>query len=538
MNFIQKGLANLQSIYIVSRDLDTKKKKQKIFISVLLKNLIALTEVVIFICLAFLITGEVSEDKITQYVNIDVISNFLPVLIIIRIVISYIEHLNSEYLSIATRESLIKSVTRRFYNTPNLSFTYVNYKKQEASQISAIYKIFISIIGTNLQLLIFLATLIYLDIQVFFILSATLVCLFFPVKKLLGIFRDIARKSTDYTIEIDKTLERVISNFYLIKILKKEDKEIEEYDRIYETGIALNKRTAKLAFVRFHLFTTLITLLISIVLVQRFFEINLTLEITFLLMRGVQYFGEISRKYSDLLDKDHYINRYLNEMSNIADGRKGEIVHNSTNDEKIIAVGEKIDFKYENSDLIIFENLNFNFERNSHNLILGPNGSGKSTLIGLMTGIFVPNNGHITINGKNFSYVGPVPLIFSDSLLANLSYGLEEKNITKKVFIDYLEKFNVFDEVDENKLEELVTHTSLSSGQMQKISFIRAFLRDPDILFLDEAISNIDKKSVEKIISAIDEFEGTVINITHNPEKFINADKSFHIVDRELVENK
>mgnify|MGYP001486372934 FL=1 len=188
MNFIQKGLANLQSIYIVSRDLDTKKKKQKIFISVLLKNLIALTEVVIFICLAFLITGEVSEDKITQYVNIDVISNFLPVLIIIRIVISYIEHLNSEYLSIATRESLIKSVTRRFYNTPNLSFTYVNYKKQEASQISAIYKIFISIIGTNLQLLIFLATLIYLDIQVFFILSATLVCLFFPVKKVFFFF--------------------------------------------------------------------------------------------------------------------------------------------------------------------------------------------------------------------------------------------------------------------------------------------------------------------------------------------------------------
>ena len=537
MNFIQKGLANLKSIYVVSRDLDTKKKKQKILISVVLKNMIALTEVVIFICLAFLITGEVSEDKITQYVNINTIANFLPLLIIIRIVISYIEHLNSEYLSIATRESLIKSVTRKFYNTPNLSFTYVNYKKQEASQISAIYKIFISIIGTNLQLLIFLLTLIYLDTQVFFILAATLVVLFFPVKKLLGIFRDIARKATDYSIEIDKTLERVISNFYLIKILKKEDKEIEEYDRIYEKGIALSKRTAKLAFVRFHLFTTLITLLISVVLVQQFIEVNLTLEITFLLMRGVQYFGEISRKYSDLLDKDHYINRYLDEISNTSDDRKGKVIHNSTNNEKMIAVGEKVDFKYENSDLTIFENLNFSFEKNSHNLILGPNGSGKSTLIGLMTGIFTPNSGNITINGSNFSYIGPVPLIFSDSLLANLSYGLEEKNITDDVFIHYLEKFNVFEEINENKLEESVTHTSLSSGQMQKISFIRGFLRDPDILFLDEAISNIDKKSIEKIINELDQFKGTIINITHNPEKFINADKSYHIVDRQLVEN-
>ena len=233
-------------------------------------------------------------------------------------------------------------------------------------------------------------------------------------------------------------------------------------------------------------------------LVQQFIEVNLTLEITFLLMRGVQYFGEISRKYSDLLDKDHYINRYLNEMSNTSDDRKGKVIHTSTNNEKMIAVGEKVDFKYENSDLTIFENLNFSFERNSHNLILGPNGSGKSTLIGLMSGIFTPNSGNITINGSNFSYIGPVPLIFSDSLLANLSYGLEEKNITDDIFIHYLEKFNVFEEINENKLEESVTHTSLSSGQMQKISFIRGFLRDPDILFLDEAISNIDKKSIEK----------------------------------------
>ena len=281
MNFIQKGLANLKAIYSVSRDVATKKKKQKIIFSVLLKNLIALIEIVIFICLAFLITGEVSEDKITDFVNIDSISVFLPALIILRIFINYIEHINAENLSIATRESLVKSITRKFYSKPNLSYTYVNYKKQEASQISDIYKIFISLIGTTLQLLIFMGTLVYLDTQVFTILTLTLIVLFFPVKKLLGIFKDIARKSTEYGVEIDNTLERVISNYYLIKILKKEDSEIKEYDRIYQKGIDLAKKTAKLVFVRFHLFNTLVTLLISIVLVQQFMEIDLTLEIAF-----------------------------------------------------------------------------------------------------------------------------------------------------------------------------------------------------------------------------------------------------------------
>ena len=60
-----------------------------------------------------------------------------------------------------------------------------------------------------------MGTLVYLDTQVFTILTLTLIVLFFPVKKLLGIFKDIARKSTEYGVEIDNTLERVISNYYL-----------------------------------------------------------------------------------------------------------------------------------------------------------------------------------------------------------------------------------------------------------------------------------------------------------------------------------
>ena len=64
---------------------------------------------------SFLITGEVSEDKITDFVNIDSISVFLPALIILRIFINYIEHINAENLSIATRESLVKSITRKFF---------------------------------------------------------------------------------------------------------------------------------------------------------------------------------------------------------------------------------------------------------------------------------------------------------------------------------------------------------------------------------------------------------------------------------------
>ena len=168
-------------------------------------------------------------------------------------------------------------------------------------------------------------------------------------------------------------------------------------------GIDLAKKTAKLVFVRFHLFNTLVTLLISIVLVQQFMEIDLTLEIAFLLMRGVQYFGEISRRYSDLLEKDHYVNRYINDMKDITYDKKAMscIIQKM---KMIWLLLEKI-YYLSTINLILkfFENLNFQFEKDTHNLILGPNGSGKSTLIGLITGVFKPNEGSIIVNGSNFS---------------------------------------------------------------------------------------------------------------------------------------
>ena len=67
MNFIKKAYRNLEQIYIVSKDVKTKRKKQKILISVLLKNIIALIEVLIFVMLAFLITGNISDEKFINY---------------------------------------------------------------------------------------------------------------------------------------------------------------------------------------------------------------------------------------------------------------------------------------------------------------------------------------------------------------------------------------------------------------------------------------------------------------------------------------
>ena len=70
---------------------------------------------------------------------------------------------------------------------------------------------------------------------------------------------------------------------------------------------------------------------------------------------------------------------------------------------------------------------------------------------------------------------------------------------------------------------------------LQKISLIRAIYNNPSILFLDEATTNLDKNSIEIINKLLDEFNGTIINITHNPNQFKKYDNFFIVENKKLI---
>jgi len=84
-------------------------------------------------------------------------------------------------------------------------------------------------------------------------------------------------------------------------------------------------------------------------------------------------------------------------------------------------------------------------------------------------------------------------------------------------------------------LEDEINSKSLSSGQMQKVSLIRALLGNPEILFLDEATSNLDKDSVNLINLKLTNFKGTIINITHRPDQFTGVDNFYEIRFKKII---
>ena len=92
-------------------------------------------------------------------------------------------------------------------------------------------------------------------------------------------------------------------------------------------------------------------------------------------------------------------------------------------------------------------------------------------------------------------------------------YGVQT-DVSDTELTEYLTEFEVFSEKNNYDLNLIISQNSLSSGQIQKINFIRLMIQKPDIIFLDEATSNLDLKSKKLVFSKLRSLSSTIINVT------------------------
>jgi len=535
MRFLDKIKNDVVAFKALSATISTKSKKLRIFISVMLRNLASFCEILIVVLFSFLLTGEVPKETFLENLDLNSLSKLIPLFVLMRVGLNYLDHINQEYLMINTSSSLKNRAAEYLFKKENLSFSYINYKVfAETDNITSIYKLFITILGTLFQLLTFSFTLFYLNFSVGLSILIISFVLFIPIKKVIFLFKKNTELNTLNTIETHNNLDRILSNYYLIKLLKKEQSELERFNQTLNTSIDLSFKNSKLLFVNHNLLSVTVTLLVSVGVIQTLYDLSLTLETIFLLIRGAQFISQLTSMYSDYLSKRHFIENYLNDLNPELYEKLGTFSTDlKTNTTSVISFKD-VSFKYDGSQEFIFENLDLEIEEKTHNIFTGANGSGKSTLIGIIANIYKPNNGQILLKSDSFGYVGPTPLIFKDTLLNNLTYGIEFK-VPEELVISSILEMNIFSDFKKEMLEDEITSKSLSSGQMQKVSLIRALLGNPEILFLDEATSNLDKDSVNLINLKLAKFKGTIINVTHKPDQFTGVDNFFEIQSNKII---
>ena len=534
MKFSEKIQIFFNDIKKVSKLTKTKNKKIKILISAVLSNLIVLMDILIILSFTYIFT---KDSSIYNSITKPILDNLelLPFLIIIRFSSIYLDKLNIQSLSYSIEENLRKNLVNEIFDKGNYSSSDAYfYLNTISTQVASFYSTLAIFIGSGLQIVAYLVYLIVSDIRTIAVLSTIIILLYFPTIFLVKLGRKYAHKTYLSSQSVSSDIENVVDNLFLIKILNLTKQELGRFYKNLEEYYKSSITNYKLGTLNAIMPNFLTMFSFSIIAAYTVFVKYLTLDFIGVCIRLFQSLGILNNNLH-LVTAYHVYLEKLYQLEYNKDVVTKENYQLSSNKKNNLSIQiEDVTFKYFNSELPIFEKLNFELKRGEHLIITGQNGSGKSTLMGLIAGIFYPESGTIKVNCSKLGYVGTKPLILNGTIKENLSYGCDQTPSDNEM-IQLLEKFKVFNEESKINLNMVVSNRSLSSGQMQKISFIRAFLNKSEILLLDEAFSNIDQTSKETISEILRNENLTIINSTHKSTDFKNITKHIEIV---VVDNK
>jgi ABC-type bacteriocin/lantibiotic exporter with double-glycine peptidase domain len=206
----------------------------------------------------------------------------------------------------------------------------------------------------------------------------------------------------------------------------------------------------------------------------------------------------------------------------------------SRNSDKGIVKLENVAFGHTNNDVFI-KNASMTAESAKITAITGPSGSGKTTLLSLIAGLYKPTKGTIFVNGivipddasnKNggntfsVALLDQEPFLFKCSIFDNLKYG--NNDLDMPAAIKACKETGIHEEImNLPKAYETVLGEDiidLSTGQKQRLSLARVFIRNSSVILLDEVTAFIDKKSSDLIMGSLQQKVGdkTIIIATHD----------------------
>ncbi|MDD2487701.1 MAG: ABC transporter ATP-binding protein [Candidatus Gracilibacteria bacterium] len=196
----------------------------------------------------------------------------------------------------------------------------------------------------------------------------------------------------------------------------------------------------------------------------------------------------------------------------------------------------------------VLKNINFKLCKGKTYALVGPTGGGKTTTASLMARLYDPTSGKVLLDKrdirsykpseltKKIGFILQEPFLFTGTVKDNILYGNQDcMNCSDDQIMKLLEKMELTDLLNrfDKGLETEVTASgdSISLGQKQLLAFMRAILRKPEILILDEATANIDtvtEQILEEMLNKLPK-DTTKVIIAHRLNTIKNADEIFFV---------
>ena len=197
---------------------------------------------------------------------------------------------------------------------------------------------------------------------------------------------------------------------------------------------------------------------------------------------------------------------------------------------------------------VVLRDVNLVIEPGEFFALLGPSGSGKSTLLRLIAGFNQPQSGRILIGGTDVSHVPPwernVGMVFQNyalwphmSVRENVAFGLVERKLPKSVIEEKVRAALALVNLSDYAARR---PSQLSGGQQQRVAVARTIAIEPQVLLLDEPLSNLDAKlrvQMRTELRALQRKLGiTTIFVTHDQEEALTTADRIAVMDQGVIQ--
>ncbi len=414
----------------------------------------------------------------------------------------------------------------------------------------------ITIAGDVIQIIVILGCMFYMDVKLTLITLTVVPVLLFAANRFRKGIRDTFQEVRNQVAKLNAFLQERITGMQIVQLFNREKEEKRRFDQINQAHRDANIRSIYYYSIFFPIVEVLVA--VSFALIVWYGSGSL--------VRGSIEFGELTafimfinlffRPIRAIADRFNNI-----QMGIVAADRIFKLIDDVENIEQTTDVPapklqgdvkfQNVWFAYQNEEWVL-RDVSFHLPPGKTMAIVGATGSGKTTIASLVNQLYQQQKGDILLDDINIQSLNMTSVrqqialvlqdvfLFSGSVKDNIQLHNQEIDIQKMISAarsigayEFIEKLP--GGFDYNVMERGMT---LSLGQRQLVSFIRALAFDPSIILLDEATSSIDTETEQLIQKAIDRLleNRTAIVIAHRLSTIAKADEILVLEKGQVIE--
>lgn len=444
------------------------------------------------------------------------------------------------------------SYFKRLYNMrmENIDNTHNGFIKNQidivANESANFLRFLMSTVnGFTIALTIFLYQVFNQD-KVIFLIIVGLILFIIVINISIGkLAVKIQRKYNELNSEYNASYVDFLQNIKTTKRLRAIDFASDKIDKKFDVTVKPFIRMKQVISLRSHGISFLIYVMYFIILFSLYFQMKNGANVLSYIIFYVTIFQGFGRELIDLSAFFANINSLTAACRRLEEIIKEEKIKYIDSFSSLELIDVKHQYKEQSNTIIEIDN--FKVKKNDKVSIIGESGQGKTTLLNIISKDINLKNGKYLINGKktdkllDMAFVSQETDLFDLSIRDNLCLG---KSVSDEKLITLINEAGLSNWYQRLTLglDTVVGEQGLrlSTGQKQRLNFIRSIILDKDIYILDEPTSNLDEKTEKLIIDMINKYlkNKTVIIVSHRPDVSKMCNKLYFFDDNKLSEIK